>query len=274
VYNNQPWAGYSVGTEDIRGVWRFYSARDSSWDTLETHTETGTSVRHSPTHPLQVYAYPIESGPTVSQNSSILEIYGGDTASPTLPPEIQLDTVEDSYLSSFGIATRSAERTPIHQLRGYGLVRGVNADAEPAGFLTLPINRSTISLAVVNTSTTTTTVRVSLRDQLTGEPIDTSTTDGFVVVENQRVNTTATGTALVTVPKSVGGISARYEPDHWWQTSPGYVGDSDVVYAEGVTVHIFSRLYQLVVPATLFLLAAVLVDRITGWRLWPPWRRR
>jgi hypothetical protein len=30
--------------------------------------------------------------------------------------------------------------------------------------------------------------------------------------------------------------------------------------------------YQFAVPVALFLLGAFLLDRITGWPLWPPWR--
>ena len=53
VYKNGLWLGHSVPNGDVRGVWRFYSARDPDWDTLVRSTEDGSTQTHSPLHPLQ-----------------------------------------------------------------------------------------------------------------------------------------------------------------------------------------------------------------------------
>ncbi|MEF8854980.1 MAG: exodeoxyribonuclease VII large subunit [Haloarculaceae archaeon] len=56
VYKSDPWLGHSVPNGEVRGIWRFYSARDPRWDTLVRSTDDGSRRTHSPLHPLQVNA--------------------------------------------------------------------------------------------------------------------------------------------------------------------------------------------------------------------------
>jgi hypothetical protein len=239
-------------------------------------TKDGQTIEHSPLHPLQVNAYPIETGPTASpyRTVTILDVYGVETQPPTLPESVQLDALTEPYTASFGIATRT--RTTDHDLEevtAYGLVRGVEADATSAPFAEVAINRSELTLTVLNATDETVTVRVSLRDETTGAPINTDEREGYVVLQDQRVNTTGNGTVTATLPRPASGISARYEPGRWWYATPGYVGDSDVVYVRGTVLSVLSALYEMAVPVSLFLLGVFMIDRITGWRVWPPWRR-
>ncbi|WP_117594469.1 hypothetical protein [Haloprofundus halophilus] len=276
VYKNQPWLGYSLPNGDVRGVWRFYSARDPEWDTLVTSTDEGQTVEHSSLHPLQVNAFPIETGPTPSprRTVTILETYGIETQPPTVPKTVLLDTIDEPYTASYGIATRTT--TTEHNLTSvtaYGLVRGVEVDASESSFATVPINESELTLEVLNTTEDSVTVRVRLRDAQTGEPINTLSREGYVVLEDQRVNTSNNGTVTTTLSHSAGGVSARYEPGHWWRSVPGYVGDSDVVYVRGPMQSMLSVLYEVAVSVSLFLLGVFFIDRITGWHVWPPWRR-
>ncbi len=275
LYKNRPWLGYSVPGGDVRGVWRFYSARDERWDTLVTRTAGGTTESHSPMHPLYVHAYPIDTGPTASPRDAvtILETYGVRTAPPTLPANVHLDVLTEPYTASFGIVTRTASTAyDPRAVTAYGLVRGVTVDAADAAIDEVPIHESELALSLVEATAETVTVRVELRDAETGAPINTLAREGHVVLQGERVETDRSGTVTRTLPRPSGGVSARYEPGPWWLADTGYVGDSDVVYVRGTVLHALATLYELGVPVALFLFAAFVVDRLTGWRVWPPWR--
>lgn len=276
VYKNRPWLGYSVPAGAVHGVWRFYTARDPSWDRLIERTASGATDHHSPLHPLQVTAYPIETGPTTTPARTItmLETYGIETIPPTLSEEISLDVLSDRYIASYGIATRVDTSTEHPStVTVYGLVRGVELQTNTAALTEIHINRSELTLTVLNTTAETVTVEVTLRDRTTGEPINTNRRAGSIVINGERINTATDGTVRTTLPRPAGGIAARYEPGQWWYHRPGYVGDAEVVYVQGTVIQIVSTLYQIGIPVSLFLLGTFLIDRITGWDLWPPWRR-
>jgi hypothetical protein len=275
VYKNRPWLGHSVPDGSVRGVWRFYSARDPEWDTLVVSTRRGQTTVTSPMQPLQVHAYPFQPGPTPSSRSriDILETYGVETTHPELPPEINLDAMDEPYTASFGIATRTRETgNGSSTVTAFGLVRGVSTEAELRSFSNIPIHRSDLRLSITETTPETVTVAATLRDARTGEPIDTSVREGYVLLGGQRVNTTVDGTVTRTFPRSAGNVAARYVPGRWWYARPGYTGDSDAVFVSDGGLQLLERLYGFAVPVALFLLGAFLLDRITGWPLWPPWR--
>ncbi|WP_313696130.1 hypothetical protein [Halorarum halobium] len=274
VYKNQPWLGYQLPNGDVRGVWRFYSARDKDWDTLVYSSDDGQRTVHSPLHPLQVNAYPIETGPTPSprRNMTILDVYGTSTSPPTLPSNVHLDVLRGPYTASYGIATRAATDKWPESVRAWGLVRGVGAERPTDAFARIQIFESNLTLEVVNQSEDTVTVRVTLRNAKTGAPINTAKRGGYVVVNGERLNTSGNGTVMTTIARPPGGVSARYEPGHWWLNPPGYTGDSDTVLLQGTVLQFVSTLFRIGVPVSLFLLAVFFVDRITGWRIWPPWR--
>jgi hypothetical protein len=274
VYKSQPWLGYSLGNTTVRGVWRFYAARDPAWDTLVQRTANDTTTGHSPAHPLQVYAYPIATGPTVAPSDQIaLEaVYGETVQSPALSPEVNLDVRTGLYTASYGLATRIETTADVDALTARGLVRGVETTGAEGSFAELVIWESNLTLTVTETTATTTTVRVTLRDAVTGTPIETASRHGFVLLEGERMNTSADGTVTRTVPRPAGALTARYEPGEWWLTFPVYVGDTDVVSVPGQELRVLSFLYRLAIPVSLFLLAVFLIDRITGLSVWPPWR--
>ena len=275
VYKNHPWRGYSMPDGDVNGVWRFYTARDLDWDTLSRHTASGVTSVHSPAHPMQVVAYPIKTGPTASprERVTILEAFGEQTEPDSLPPNVHLDALTEPYIASYGIASRV--KTTNHDLRGVtasGLVRGVEVVPEERHFIDVPFNQSSLRLQIQNETAQEVTVRVTLTDNATESPIGTDSREGYVVVGGQRVNTTRDGTAVVTIPKPLGSVSATYEPGWWWRTYPAYSGDSAVVTLSGGTTGYLNVLYRISIPISLFLIAVFFIDRITQWRLWPPWR--
>jgi hypothetical protein len=274
VYKNQPWLGYQVPDGQVRGVWRFYSARDTTWDRLVYNTPGGNRTAHSPLHPLQLNAYPIETGPTASpvRNVTILGAYGKTVAPPTLPDHVRLGRMGEPYTASYGIATRVATSEPFEAVQARGLVRGVRVTQSTDGFARIPIHGSNLTLQVLNQTTETVTVRAHLHDNQTGAAIPTTQRGGWLVIGGQRANTTADGTVTVTIDRPLGSISARYEPGNWWREQVGYTGATATAPLEGSTLALIARLFRLLILIALFLLAVYLIDRITNWHVWPPWR--
>jgi len=275
VYKNHPWRGYSLSDGDVRGVWRFYSARNPAWDTLVTSTENGKTVAPSSLQPLQVHAYPSKTGPTAVPRRSVrlLDTYGTKERPPSLPTPVRLQVVEQPYMTSYGIATRA--RTPTRTLSDVtatGLVRGVDAEVTDSSFADIPINESNLTISVVNRTEEQVTVSVTLSDRATGDPINTTGRTGYVVLDGERVNTSANGTVVKTLARSSGGVSARYESGDWWRHATGYVGNSDSLYVQGSGLDIVSILYRIAVFVSIYLFGVFIVGRYTGWRLWPPWR--
>lgn len=276
TYKSAPWLGYQFPGGTVRGVWRFYSARDEQWDTLVRSTDSNETRQHSPLHPLQVYAYPIETGPTPSPRGAVTieSTYGDTLQPPTLPAQVNLDVVTESYVASFGLVTRirGPGQFSLTDVHAEGLVRGVSAEAQQYRFPSVPVNRSELQLDVVNRSDDTVTVRVTLHDANTSRPIATTNRAGYVVLDGRRLNTSANGTATVRVPRRAGTLSARYVPGRWWRYDHGYVASSESMYIGGTVIHLVRILYQVSVPVSLFLFGVFAIDRFTGWGVWPPWR--
>jgi hypothetical protein len=274
VYKNQPWLGYRVPDGEVRGIWRFYSARDTEWDRLVHSTREGDQVTNSPAHPLQVNAYPIATGPTATpaRNVTLLGTYGETVAPPTLPDNVRLDLKEEPYTASYGIAARVETSKPLETVQARGLVRGVTVTRSMDAFSRVPIRESNLTLQILNQTEETVVIRAHLRDNQTGTAIATDQRDGTLVIGGQRANTTLSGTVTVTVNRPLGGVSARYEPGDWWANKVGYTASTDTVALQGSTLALISRLFTLLIPVVLFLLAVYLIDRITRWNIWPPWR--
>lgn len=273
VYKSAPWLGYSTSAGGVRGVWRFYSARDPAWDTLVWNTTDGEARSHSPLHPLQVTAFPTARGPsTTDHDVDILAVQGRQVHSPSLPENVSLNAATDPYTASYGIATRIRTDEEFSDVRGWGLVRGVTVRIREAGLKWVEIRRSTLTLSVVRSAENETTVRASLVDATTGEPINTSRREGHVLFDGQRLNTGDDGTVTVTVSRPTTVVSARYDPGHWWQHTPGYVGDSARIRIGGSEDGLLQEFFRFFLPVGLFLLTVYAVDRVTQMNIWPPWR--
>ncbi|WP_256393035.1 hypothetical protein [Natronoarchaeum rubrum] len=270
VFTSDPWRGFDVGATTVTGVWQFYSARDPSWDTLVHSTDGDDERSHSSIHPLQVSAFPSATGPSATPRatSTLLDTYGIERDPPGLPEDVELDVVTDPYTATYGIVARidAADRTP-ETLTSTGLVSGVEGDYQIESFYEVSTNESTLTLAIENTTDEHVTVSISLEDAATGTPINTTDEVDTVVVNGQQVDTDETGTATLTLPRTAGGITARYEPGSWWRTSQAYIGDTDTVYVEGGTLAVLQTLYRMAIPIVSILFAVYLLERTTGWRI-------
>lgn len=275
TYKSYPWYGLSAPAGEVQGVWRFYVARDPSWDTLTTSMDSETTHSHSPVHPLQVHAYPVANGPTPWPRStvSILDVYGKTFSAPELPPTIALDTVEGDYTGSFGIATRiDTTNHDLREITAVGLVRGTDMTLGPETFSAVSLSESNLTLRVINRSAETVTVQARLAVADTGEPIETTDRDGSLFIDGKRFETNESGLLSVSVSRDQDAVSARYEPGAWWRNIPGYTGDSAVVHTGGNTLQYVDALFNGFVPIGALLLGGYLISRFTTWGFWPPWR--
>lgn len=272
------WLGYETESGEVNGVWRFYSARDPAWDTLVASNESGVTTQHSPLHPLQVHAYPFEPGPTTDgAGVRLLGTDGVRLAAPELPEHVHLDTPPEVYETSFEVTTRvvgEPDDADWPTVRARGLVRGVSVTPDDIEYSEVGFHQSNLTLSVRNVTTETATVRISLHDAETGRPIDTSRRIESVWLGSRQLTTGADGTATITIPRPAGGLTARYEPRSWWrmQGEQAYLADAETVYVRGTAIEGLSVLYTGGVPIALFLLSVFLIDRVTRWRVWPPWR--
>jgi len=271
---NEPWLGFETPAGTVRGSWRFYSARDVSWDSLSIISADRTREIHSPAHPLQVHAYPIRGGP-ISRSGSIriLDSSGRRMDAPKLGPTINLDVANRSYTASSELVTQ-IEDLPGGELNGTieGLVRGSDISLSEAKLRDVPLIETDLDLTVRSIDDGMAVVELSLREATSGEPIDTSAGVGELRIGDTPVKTDSDGVVVRKVPVGNGLIRARYEPAPWWEQTPGYTSASNAVFASQSALDIVNAVFQIGVPIGLVLLAAFLVDRITGIPIWPPWR--
>ena len=244
IFQSRPWQGYTLTDDEssrVRGVWRFYTARNTNWDTLVTSTGTSTTTAQSDAIPVRVHAYPSQIGPRaepVRDGPDIIDTWGTDRASPrrTIGENVTVEVVNQSYTPTYGLAVR-AETVDREALRVGGIVRGVNATiVDPQVGSARQLRESNLSVELVSQTTSNATLRVELRDNQTGAPIASNGSDrqypiggsshsGYITVGDQRVETNESGIAIVTLDEP-GIYTARYHPGTWLGHDPAYVGDT------------------------------------------------
>lgn len=241
VFQSRPWQGYTLtddGTASVRGVWRFYTARNTNWDSLVQSTRTTHETVESDALPVFVHAYPSRIGPRaepVRNGPDIIDTWGVNRASPagTLGDNITVDVVNQTYTTTYGVAVRAddVDRDALHVR---GIVRGVNATlTDPAAGAERQLRTSSLSVRVLEATASHATLRVELRDNRTGDPIELEgeirrdpltdrTGRGYIAIAGRRVETNVSGVATVTVDDP-GIYTARYEPNSWLRHDPAYV---------------------------------------------------
>jgi hypothetical protein len=246
VFQNRPWQGYTLagnGSATVRGVWRFYTARDTAWDSLTRATSEGHRRVESDALPVYVHAYPSELGPRsepAGTGPEITTVWGERRTSPnsTIGEHVNVEIVSSPYETSYGIAVRySGFNADAFAVRG--IVRGVTATIRtPAADHTRHVRESELSLEVTSQNESGATLVVKLEDRETGEPIVLDQTDdpryaplldggrsGYVTVAGQRLETNASGMATVRVDDS-GLYTARYHPGSWLSHDLAYKSDT------------------------------------------------
>jgi hypothetical protein len=292
VFQNRPWQGYTLdadGPASVRGVWRFYTARDTDWETLTRATAEGRSSIESDALPVYVHAYPSELGPRtepVRGGPEITHVWGTTREAPrrSIGENVHVEVVENSYETSYGVAVRSPEFSR-DEFTVRGIVRGVTATVDTAaGERAREIRESSLSAEVLSRNETGATVRLELVDAETGEPIRLDrTTDsryaplfeesrsGYVTIADRRVETNASGMATVHLDEP-GLYTARYHPGSWLSHDPAYASDTASVRWHPLTtvtgwVSLITRIILWFLPFGIAWYAGSRLGRIFNWEV-------
>lgn len=246
IFQSRPWQGYSLtedGESSVRGVWRFYTARDPRWDTLVRATESNETEVSSDALPVSVHAYPSRIGPRtepIRDGPTIIDSWGQERTSPqtTIADTVSVEVVDQSYTPTYGLAVR-ADEVDRDALRVAGIVRGVNATpivSNVGSGSERDLRESRLTTEVIDQTNDQATIRVELRDNETGTPIDLTADErqgtlngepggGYITIADQQVRTNESGVAVVTVGQP-GFYTARYHPSTWLVANPAYVSDT------------------------------------------------
>ena len=285
VFQSEPWQGYTLsksGTEKVRGVWRFFNARQTNWDTLIRATEDDKQQVDSIALPVYVHAYPSEIGPRAKPEyggPTILKIWDNKYASPAsaVSENVSVGVVEQSYKPTYGMAVQSR-----HVDREYVTVHGI-----VHGTQTTPVKRtreireSSLSAALIQQNDSGVRVHLELTDAKTGAPIvlqDSPRIDpvagdnrsGHIEVAGKQVKTNATGEAVVFLSGS-GTYTAKYQPESWLTADPAYAGDSTVVRWHPLVtvsgwVSLFIRAGLVLLPLGVAWFAGKQLSSLVHWR--------
>jgi hypothetical protein len=243
IFQSRPWQGYILtadGNATVRGVWRFYTARNADWDTLVRSSRAGSDTVESDAIPVYVHAYPSRIGPRaepVRDGPTIIDTWGTNRSSPanTIGKNVNIDIIDRPYTTTHGVAVRTGT-VDREALRVTGIVRSVNVSiAEPDAESKRQLRGSDLSIEIVQRNQSRATLRIELRDNRTGDPIvldgsrqrpiGGAARSGYITVADRRVETNASGVAVVTLDEP-GIYTARYQPGSWLGHDPAYVGDS------------------------------------------------
>lgn len=253
-YEPMPWTSVEFPGSDVNvtGIWRFYTARDTDWETLNVATDSGARSETSVALPVYVHGFPSTENTTVTPTGNateVVRVWGPETDSPadTIGENVRVGVVPagETYTPSYGVA-----------IRGEGLDRGIRVNSllsdTPAAVVNLTkqtsgvsgvdtvetartIRNSNLTVEVVDSSEDSTTLRIELTDNVTGSPIDldeevnplaASRTErpGYVTVNGERVTMDQPGVATITVQET-GTFRVRYHPASWVVAEPAYSPD-------------------------------------------------
>ena len=153
----------------------------------------------------------------------------------------------------------------------HGLVRGVTVERSLTEVDQVDLAPRNLTVDVVDTTADNVTLEVTLRDNETGAPISTDWTTGIVRVNGHPVQTNERGIGRVTLPRRQV-YNAHYDPGTWWDHEAEDLADRDQASVAGSLAGFIDLVFHAGVPLGLMLFGVFLVDRITGWGVWPPWR--
>lgn len=238
ITQTQPWQGYTLDSgenREIRGIWRFFTARSAAWRQLVASSDTGMTTHESHALPVYVHAYPSALAPRAKPehtDPTILQTWGPAHESPasTIPEHVSAEVVADSYNETAGIGVR-ADRIDPETISVNGIVHGTETGVRQMVAEPRQIQEANLSASIIATTDAGATVLVELEAADTGEPIaletqrDARDRSGYIEFDDTRVQTNASGQATVHV-SSPGVYTARYVPASWVDVSPAYAGDT------------------------------------------------
>jgi len=276
----QPTGGWSSVTLSDGSVlhsnWRFFSARDTDWDTMLKSTAGGTSEANESYHPLLVHAYPSRSGTYVNGGAE-MSVAGPRYERPALPDGVNLGIPNSTYRLPQQLDTRYRTASQGGDTTIGGLVAGTSSEPRIAPRIT-EIRGTNLRVGVVEERENSVEVAVSLRDG-DGQPIDTRGGEDYIRIEGHgNVTTGLDGSGTTNVSPKPTAVFGEYVPEAWHEVGegqPAYLADSDTAMVENDfdLIGELGSLTQFFVIALPFLLMVYFMDKILGLGIWPPWKR-
>ncbi|WP_211693219.1 hypothetical protein [Natronomonas halophila] len=288
IYQTEPWQGYSLtenGSHRVRGVWRFFNARDTRWDVLMRSTAKESKPIESDALPVYVHAYPSELGPRAKPEyggPTIIETWGRSYESPaeSIPENVSVAVINSTYEPTYGMAVESRHVNP-DALTVHGIVYGTQATILESPTSPRKIRESSLSASIVKRNESGVTVLLKLEAAKTGNPIvlqdnnrrspvGTLEQEGYIQIADQRVKTNGTGKATVFITQP-GTYTARYEPESWLSAYPPYASDTDIVRWHPLTTiygwtRLLWRLGMVLLPFAVALYAGRQLGTLLHWR--------
>lgn len=276
----QPTGGWSSVTlsdgSTLHSNWRFFSARDTDWDSMMESTAGGTSEVNKSYHPLLVHAYPSRSGSRVEGDAE-MSFTGPRHKPPVLPDGVSVDRVNMTYRLPQQLDLRYQTTTGEGGTSINGLIAGTTSEPQISPRIT-EIRETNLRLGVVGERENSIELAVSLRDG-DGQPIDTRGGEDIIRIEGHgNVTTGLDGSATMNISPKPAAVFGEYVPEDWHEVGegqPAYLGDSDTAMVENDfrLISEIGGLTQFLVIALPFLLIVYFMDRMLGLGIWPPWRR-
>lgn len=260
----------------VHSNWRFFSARDTDWDSFSASSQAGVREHNESYHPLRVHAYPSIGG-LYTDGDAEAEAIGPARQPPDIDDSVSVDLPDTNFTLPQQLDLRYST-SPDGDTRISGLVAGTSAEPQISPRIT-EIRETNLRVGVVDEDEDSVEVAVSLRDD-DGQPIDTRGGDGYIrVAGHGNVTTGLDGSTTLNVsPKPAGGVFAEYVPEDWYETGegqPAYLGDTATAPA-GTEYEPFAELGMLAQVAAFLaplLILVFMLDRMLGLGIWPPWRK-
>jgi hypothetical protein len=303
----QPVAGISTPAETYRTNWRYFTARDPSWDNI-THIYPVTPVdsevdRYSSNaHPVQTYAYPVPNATPIatgpgSELRNTLVAYRGDNRGN--PPKLTTATQPESgpgtypnWPRTWGIDlnTFTGEYTTINEfiftlsdqydeqainettpIEITGIVYNQSHSISAADLTTASAPKTELTATTLNQTGSDTTIRLELTTA-EGTPINTADTAGHIEIADSTVDTNTSGQAVVTLSQTPN--TAQYQPAPFYSTaspkrsSEVYISPSPSIPSVGSAL---DEIFTVIFLFGLFFMPLFILDRILDADVWPPW---
>ena len=243
---DQPWQTLTAPSEDgplVRGVWRFYTARDPRWDRLVRHGGRGPSTHRSPARPVAVHAFPARPAREATPGrlgARIADSWGPTRRSPVgaLPDSVTVGVTTERYRSPAALELAVPGRSSPATVGVRGILSGANQTLQPA--TTLHLRPTSLQTSWDDASERPRRLRVTVEDARTGEPIETGgrPVRGFddrpdrarhvVDVDGREHALDQDGGVTVSVA-SPSPATVRYRPASWTRT-PAYEPTKTTVY--------------------------------------------
>jgi hypothetical protein len=273
---DQPWQALTEPSEDgslVRGVWRFYTARDPRWDRLVRHGGRGPSTRGSPARPVAVHAFPARAAVETTPGrlgARIADSWGPTRRSPVgaLPDSVTVGVTTERYPSPAALELTVPGRPSPTTVGVRGIVNGSHQTVQPA--TSLHLRPTSLQTSWHDASEGPRRLRITVEEARTGESIETGGRPGrgfddrpdrtrhVVIVDGREHALDEDGGVTVWVAPS-SPATVRYRPASWTRP-PAYEPTVKTVYPPAQWRHRRWRALGLV--ALVVVVVAILIGQL------------